>query len=153
MTLSTTVTVRFAPSPTGRLHLGNTRTALVNWLFARMAGGSLLLRMDDTDDERSTEEFAQGIEKDLTWLGLKWDHFARQSERLERYDAAVERLKTSGRLYPCYESQDELDLKRKAQLSAGRPPVYDRASLNLTDLKKQRKKRLDPALLALQAVT
>ena len=139
MTSSSTVTVRFAPSPTGRLHLGNTRTAIVNWLFARMAGGSFLLRMDDTDDERSTEEFAQGIEKDLTWLGLTWDHFARQSERLDRYDAAVERLKASGRLYPCYESQDELDLKRKAQLAAGRPPVYDRTSLNLTDAEKAAK--------------
>lgn len=139
MTSSNNVIVRFAPSPTGRLHVGNTRTALVNWLYARKAGGTFLLRMDDTDDERSTEEYARGIEEDLKWLGLTWDQFARQSDRLDRYDAAVERLKASGRLYPCYETQDELGLKRKAQLSAGRPPVYDRSALNLTDAEKAEK--------------
>jgi glutamyl-tRNA synthetase len=139
MTQSKDVVVRFAPSPTGRLHVGNTRTALVNWLFARKAGGTFLLRMDDTDDERSTEAFAEGIKEDLTWLGLAWDRFARQSDRLEHYDAAVEKLKAAGRLYPCYETQDELGLKRKAQLSAGRPPVYDRAALKLTDAEKAEK--------------
>ncbi|UUX49639.1 glutamate--tRNA ligase [Nisaea acidiphila] len=139
MTSENNVTVRFAPSPTGRLHVGNTRTALVNWLYARKAGGTFLLRMDDTDDERSTEEYATGIEEDLTWLGLTWDRFARQSDRLERYDAAVEKLKASGRLYPCYETQDELGLKRKAQLSAGGPPVYDRAALKLSDAEKAEK--------------
>ena len=125
--------LRFAPSPTGRLHVGNARVALVNWLFARQGGGSFLLRMDDTDAERSTEAFAQGIEEDLTWLGLAWAEFARQSDRTDRYDLAAERLKEAGRLYPCYETPDELSLKRKAQLSAGRPPIYDRAALKLSE--------------------
>ena len=128
-----TVRVRFAPSPTGRLHVGNTRQALVNWLFARANGGEFLLRLDDTDSERSTAAYAEGIETDLSWLGLTWDVFARQSDRLDRYDAAAERLKVDGRLYPCYETEEELALKRKALLSAGKPPVYDRAALALTD--------------------
>lgn len=128
-----TVTVRFAPSPTGLLHVGNARQALINWLFARAHGGRFLLRSDDTDTERSTAEFAAKIERDLNWLGLGWDLFARQSDRLERYDAAVARLKEMGRLYPCYETAEELSLKRKQQLSAGRPPVYDRAALSMTD--------------------
>ena len=123
--------LRFAPSPTGRLHVGNARVALINWLYARQHGGSFLLRMDDTDEERSTQAFAQGIEEDLTWLGLTWDAFARQSERQDRYEAAAEALKEAGRLYPCYETADELSLKRKAQLNAGRPPIYDRAALGL----------------------
>ena len=128
-----TVTVRFAPSPTGLLHVGNTRQALINWLFARSRGGEFLLRLDDTDLERSTPEFAEKIEDDLSWLGLTWDRFARQSDRLPRYDAAVARLREIGRLYPCYETAEELSLKRKQQLSAGKPPVYDRAALALTD--------------------
>ena len=126
------VRVRFAPSPTGRLHVGNIYVALNNWLFARQRGGSFLLRLDDTDTERSTAEFAAGIEADLTWLGLTWDSFARQSDRLKAYDAAAEKLKAAGRLYPCYESAEELALKRKVQLSQGKPPVYDRAALKLT---------------------
>lgn len=134
-----TVTVRFAPSPTGLLHVGNARQALINWLFARAHGGRFLLRSDDTDTERSTAEFAAKIERDLNWLGLGWDLFARQSDRLDRYDAAVARLKETGWLYPCYESAEELALKRKQQLSAGRPPVYDRASLSLTDAEKAAK--------------
>ncbi|WP_430437890.1 glutamate--tRNA ligase [Oceanibaculum nanhaiense] len=128
--------VRFAPSPTGRLHLGNAFIALVNSLFARKRGGRFLLRLDDTDQERSTSEFAAAIEADLAWLGIRWDDFARQSERLERYDAAIERLKKSGRLYACYETPEELALKRKAQLTAGKPPVYDRAALALSDAEK-----------------
>ncbi|MEQ8356527.1 MAG: glutamate--tRNA ligase [Kiloniellaceae bacterium] len=128
-----TVKVRFAPSPTGRLHVGNVRQALVNWLYARAKGGRFLLRIDDTDAERSTPEFARAIEEDLTWLGLTWDEKAVQSERLERYDAAAERLKQAGRLYPCYETPEELGLKRKVALSAGRPPIYDRAALTLSD--------------------
>lgn len=128
--------LRFAPSPTGRLHVGNARVALINWLYARQNGGAFLLRMDDTDEERSTAEFAEAIERDLTWLGLAWDAFARQSERTECYDLAAETLKASGRLYPCYETADELSLKRKAQLSAGRPPLYDRAALNLSEEKR-----------------
>jgi glutamyl-tRNA synthetase len=129
--------LRFAPSPTGRLHVGNARVALINWLYARQNGGAFLLRMDDTDEERSTAEFAEAIERDLTWLGLAWDAFARQSERTERYDLAAQSLKASGRLYPCYETADELSLKRKAQLSAGRPPLYDRAALNLSEEKRR----------------
>ena len=127
------VKVRFAPSPTGLLHVGNIRTALVNWLFCRQQGGRFLLRLDDTDAGRSTEAFAEAIERDLTWLGLTWDEKARQSDRLERYQAAADGLKAAGRLYPCYESGQELDLKRKVQLGQGMPPVYDRAGLRLTD--------------------
>jgi glutamyl-tRNA synthetase len=123
--------VRFAPSPTGRLHVGNAYIALANWLHARRAGGWFLLRLDDTDRERSTSAFAQGIEADLAWLGLAWDGFARQSERLDRYAEAAERLKSGGRLYPCYETPEELGLKRKLQLTRGEPPVYDRAALAL----------------------
>jgi glutamyl-tRNA synthetase len=132
------VTVRFAPSPTGRLHAGNIRTALLNWMFAQARGGRLLLRLDDTDRERSTEEFADGIREDLTWLGLAWDREVKQSDRFAIYDAAVEKLKASGRLYPAYETQDELELKRKRQLARGRPPVYDRAALKLTDADREK---------------
>lgn len=129
---SSDVVVRFAPSPTGRLHVGNARAALFNFLFARKNGGKFMLRMDDTDDARSTAEFAAAIEEDLTWLGLTHDLFARQSERLAAYEAAAEKLKASGRLYPAYESAAELDRRRKRQLARGLPPVYDRAALNLT---------------------
>jgi glutamyl-tRNA synthetase len=132
------VRVRFAPSPTGRLHAGNIRTALINWLFVRKAGGRFLLRLDDTDEERSRAEYAQAIEEDLRWLGLGWDEFARQSGRRASYDAAVARLKDAGRLYPCYETPEELALKRKAQLAAGRPPIYDRAALALTESDRAR---------------
>jgi glutamyl-tRNA synthetase len=128
-----TVTVRFAPSPTGRLHAGNIRTALFNFLFARKMGGALVLRLDDTDIERSTREFARGIEEDLRWLGIEWTKQVRQSERFGLYDAAVEKLKASGRLYPAYETPEELEVKRKRQLARGKPPVYDRAALKLTD--------------------
>ena len=127
------VAVRFAPSPTGMLHVGNIRLALINWLFARSQGGSFLLRLDDTDVERSTAEYAAGIERDLGWLGLDWDRFARQSDRLDRYHLAMEALKRSGRLYPCYETAEELSLKRKSLLGRGLPPIYDRSALKLTD--------------------
>jgi len=133
-----TLAVRFAPSPTGQLHVGNIRLALVNWLFARKAGGRFLLRLDDTDDERSTPEFAAGIEADLHWLGLDWDARARQSDRLERYHDAAERLRAAGRLYPCYETADELGLKRKSLLARGLPPLYDRAALALTEADRAR---------------
>ena len=126
------VIVRFAPSPTGMLHVGNLRTALVNWLFARRHGGRFLLRLDDTDVERSRQEFANAILADLSWMGLTWDLFARQSDRLDAYAAAVQHLKATGRLYPCYETTEELDLRRAAAAAAGRPPVYDRAALHLT---------------------
>ncbi|TXH34160.1 MAG: glutamate--tRNA ligase [Rhodospirillaceae bacterium] len=127
-----TIRVRFAPSPTGRLHVGNIYIALNNWLFAKKRGGQFQLRLDDTDLERSTAEFAAAIETDLKWLGLTWDSFDRQTERLARYDAAVAKLKATGRLYPCYESAEELQLRRKVQLQQGRPPIYDRAALKLT---------------------
>lgn len=129
----TTPIVRFAPSPTGRLHVGNVRTALINWLFAKGAGGQFILRIDDTDTERSTAEYEQGIKDDLTWLGLSWDDTFNQSKRFEKYDAAAASLKEKGLLYPCYETADELDRKRKIALSRGRPPVYDRAALDLSD--------------------
>ena len=126
------VTVRFAPSPTGRLHVGNVRTALLNWLFAKAQGGTYMLRLDDTDVERSTQAFAEGIREDLRWLGLPWALEERQSARLERYAALAEELKRSGRLYPCYETEDELDRKRKRQLARGLPPIYDRSALKLS---------------------
>ncbi len=124
--------VRFAPSPTGFIHIGNIRTATLNWLFAKKHGGNFLLRLDDTDRERSTEEFAQAIRDDLTWLGLTWDATARQSDRSARYDEAAAQLRASGALYPCFETEGELDRRRKRQLAMGRPPIYDRASLKLT---------------------
>lgn len=123
--------VRFAPSPTGLLHIGNIRTALLNWLAARQAGGTFLLRLDDTDQERSREEYAAAIRQDLGWLGLTWAREERQSLRTARYDEAAARLKASGRLYPCFESEDELDRRRKRQLGRGMPPIYDRAALKL----------------------
>jgi glutamyl-tRNA synthetase len=132
------VTVRFAPSPTGRIHAGNIRTALLNWMFAQQRGGRFLLRLDDTDRERSTEEFANGIREDLTWLALGWNHEVKQSDRFALYDAAVEKLKASGRLYPAYETQEELELKRRRQLARGKPPVYDRAALKLSDADREK---------------
>ena len=130
------VKVRFAPSPTGKLHVGNIRAALVNWLFAQQQGGEFILRVDDTDVERSTKENEDAIRADLTWLGLSWDETFRQSERFERYNEVVAMLKEAGRLYPCYETADELDMKRKIQMGRGMPPVYDRAALELTDEEK-----------------
>ena len=124
--------VRFAPSPTGRLHVGNVRTALLNWLLARRDGGSFILRIDDTDLARSTAEFEAGIDADLTWLGLEWDERFKQSERFARYDAVSDDLRARGFLYPCYETEDELDRKRKLAMARGRPPVYDRAALALS---------------------
>ncbi len=129
-------TTRFAPSPTGLLHVGNIRTAVLNWLFARQAGGTFVLRLDDTDPTRSEERFAEAIRRDLAWLGLDWDREARQSARLDLYRAAADGLRAAGRLYECFETPLELELRRKAQLAAGRPPVYDRAALKLTDAEK-----------------
>lgn len=128
--------VRFAPSPTGKLHVGNVRTALFNYLFARKAGGTFVLRIDDTDLERSTREYEDGIRTDLTWLGMTWDETFKQSERFDRYNAAAEDLKAKGLLYACYETGEELDRKRRLQMANGRPPVYDRAALKLTDAEK-----------------
>lgn len=123
--------VRTAPSPTGYLHIGNARSLMFNWLFARRHGGRFLLRYDDTDLARSKPEFADAIAEDLAWLGVVPDAAIRQSERIALYDAAAAKLRAAGRLYPCYESADELDRKRKRQLARGLPPVYDRAALKL----------------------
>ena len=127
---------RFAPSPTGYIHVGNLRTALMNYLIAQKSGGSFILRLDDTDQERSKTEYSDGIMADLTWLGLKWDRLERQSLRFDRYREAAEELKAKGRFYECFETPVELDLKRKKQLSMGKPPVYDRTSLHLTEAEK-----------------
>ena len=124
--------VRFAPSPTGLLHVGNARTALFNFLFARKEGAKFLLRIDDTDTERSTLEFDMAIIEDMSWLGITYDLFARQVERAPEHDAAAEKLKASGRLYPCFETAAELDRKRKRQIAMHKPPVYDRGSLSLS---------------------
>ncbi len=131
-----TVRVRFAPSPTGFLHAGNVRAAIVTWLFGKKNGGHFLLRIDDTDRERSRPEYEQDIENSLIWLNMPWDEKARQRDRGDRYDAMIAKLKTDGRLYACYESQEELALKRKTLLSRGLPPVYDRSALKLTDAQK-----------------
>ncbi|WDR06347.1 glutamate--tRNA ligase [Devosia rhodophyticola] len=125
--------VRYAPSPTGRIHLGNARPALLNWFYAKANGGQFVLRMDDTDVARSTREFADAIEADLSWLGVRPDSLVRQSERTQMYDAARDRLMAAGRLYPCYETGDELDRRRKRARALGNPPIYDRAALRLTD--------------------
>jgi glutamyl-tRNA synthetase len=131
-------TTRFAPSPTGYIHVGNLRTALMNYLIARKAGGQFILRLDDTDPERSKQEYADGIMEDLQWLGLTWDRMEKQSTRLDRYNQAADELRASGRLYECFETPMELDLKRKKQLNMGHPPVYDRSALELSDEEKSR---------------
>ncbi len=134
--MSESTITRFAPSPTGFIHVGNLRTALMNYMIARKAGGTFILRIDDTDPERSKEEYVDGIKEDLTWLGLHWDRVERQSERLEQYRAAADELRTKGRFYEAFETPVELDLKRKKQLNMGKPPVYDRAALALSDAEK-----------------
>lgn len=128
--------VRFAPSPTGYLHIGNARPALLNALFARARHGRFLLRLDDTDRERSTQDFADAAAEDLAWLGILPDLFARQSDRVAIHDAAAERLKALGRLYPCYETQEELERRRRRQLGRGQPPIYDRAALSLSEAER-----------------
>jgi glutamyl-tRNA synthetase len=132
------VVVRFAPSPTGYLHVGNGRPALLNWLFARKMGGKFILRFDDTDTTRGTQEFADAIEQDLSWLGLDWDESYRQSDRMALYEEAAERLKASGRLYPCFESEAELQAKRDYRVKRGQPPIYDRAMLKLTPEQREK---------------
>ncbi|WP_341761407.1 glutamate--tRNA ligase [Candidatus Tisiphia endosymbiont of Thecophora atra] len=126
------VITRFAPSPTGMLHIGNSRTALINWLYARKHNGIFILRFDDTDFERSKQQYKNAIEQDLKFLGLNWDQTFCQSNRLAKYEAVKTLLLQKNRLYPCFETQEELELKRKLQLSRGLPPIYDRAALNLT---------------------
>lgn len=126
-------TTRFAPSPTGRLHVGNIRTALHNWMLAQKADGAFVLRIDDTDAARSKEEYVEAIRADLTWLGIDWTREERQSARLDHYEAAFERLREAGRIYPAYETQQELELKRKVLLGRGLPPIYDRGALELSE--------------------
>src|SRR5438067_3302328 len=121
-----TVTTRFAPSPTGRLHVGNIRTALHNALFALKHGGRFLLRIDDTDRERSTAAFDQAIRDDLDWLGLHPDMVVRQSDRFDLYEREFERLRSAGRIYPCFETREELEIRRKVLLGRGLPPIYER---------------------------
>jgi glutamyl-tRNA synthetase len=128
--------VRFAPSPTGRIHIGNARTALLNWLYARPRGGTFILRFDDTDLERSRVEYANAIVADLGWLGIAPDLVRRQSNRMVSYDEAAARLEALGRLYPAYETAEELDRRRKRQQALGRPPIYDRAALRLSEAER-----------------
>ena len=129
--------LRFAPSPTGLLHVGNARVALANYLLARRHGGEFLLRLDDTDQERNRPEYEDAIQHDLRWMGLHWDSMFRQSDRLDRYAQAAETLKASGRLYPCFESEEELAAKRDQRAKRRLPPLYDRAMLKLTPEQRQ----------------
>ena len=131
-------TTRFAPSPTGYLHIGNLRAALFNYAIARKAGGTFVLRIDDTDQERSEDKYIEAVQEDLTWLGLTWDKIEYQSKRMDRYEAAKQKLIEMGRLYEAFETPVELDLKRKKQLNMGKPPVYDRAALALSEDEKDR---------------
>ena len=128
----TNVKVRFAPSPTGFMHIGNARTALFNWLLAKKLGGAFMLRIDDTDKLRSKTEYEEVIRETLKWMGLDWDEEARQSARFARYDEVVAKLKEEGRIYACYETAEELEFMRKRLLNKGLPPIYDRKSLSLT---------------------
>ena len=124
---------RFAPSPTGLLHIGNARSAIINWAYINNKKGDFVLRIDDTDQERSKKEFEEKIKKDLNWLGISWSKTFNQSKRNKIYQNYIERLKTNKRIYPCFETQDELSLKKKSQLTSGKPPIYDRSALNLDE--------------------
>jgi len=135
-----TLKVRFAPSPTGMLHVGNARMALINFLYARSAGGTFLLRVDDTDQERSKPEYEQGIKDALTWLDLKWDEEEHQSARMERYEEVFEKLKADGLVYDCYETPEELEYMRKRLRARGKAPIYDRSALDLSDADKEKLK-------------
>lgn len=135
-----TIITRFAPSPTGMLHIGNARTAIVNWLYARKYGGKFILRIDDTDTGRSKKEYEDAIISDLKWLGITWDETFSQSSRMEKYEDVKRHLIDIGRLYECYETPEELEVKRKLQLSAHMPPIYDRAALRLTQDQKEKLK-------------
>lgn len=128
---------RFAPSPTGFLHVGNIRTAIINFLYAKKTGGKFMLRLDDTDVERTKDEYREMIFTDMDWLGLKYDLMIKQSERLEKYETAKNLLIKSGRLYECYETAQELNLQRKSQIASGIPPIYNRQALNLTQEQKK----------------
>ena len=129
-------TTRFAPSPTGYMHIGNLRTALFNYLISRKSGGTFILRIDDTDPERSKQEYVDGIKQDLEWLGLHWDRVEHQSDRFDRYAEIADQLRDMGKFYECFETPVELDLKRKKQLNMSKPPVYDRSGLALTEAER-----------------
>lgn len=131
------IKVRFAPSPTGYMHIGNTRTAIFNWMLSKKLGGEFMLRIDDTDKERSKKEYEDAIRESLIWLGLTWNGEARQSARFARYREVTEKLIASGRIYPCYETAEELDMMRKKLMTKGLPPIYDRSALRLTDEQKK----------------
>ena len=124
--MSNNIKVRFAPSPTGYMHIGNTRTALFNWLLAKKLGGRFMLRIDDTDRERSKKEYEDSLRESLVWLGLNWTEEARQSARMERYNEIVAQLKQQGRIYACWETPEELELMRKQLMAKGQPPIYAR---------------------------
>ena len=124
---------RFAPSPTGLIHIGNARSAVLNWAYINNKKGNFILRIDDTDIERSKKEYEEKIKRDLSWLGISWNKSFNQSDRKKIYDQSIEKLKKDNRLYPCFESQEELSLKKKSQLTSGKPPIYDRSSLDLTE--------------------
>ena len=124
---------RFAPSPTGLLHVGNARSAVLNWVYAKKNNGSFILRIDDTDQARSSKDYENKIKENLSWLGLDWNKTFNQSERTNLYNSNIEKLKKDARLYPCFETAEELSLKRKSQLSSGKPPIYDRSALKLSD--------------------
>ena len=125
---------RFAPSPTGLIHIGNARSAVLNWAYINNKKGNFILRIDDTDIERSKKEYEEKIKRDLSWLGISWNKSFNQSDRKKIYDQSIEKLKKDNRLYPCFESQEELSLKKKSQLTSGKPPIYDRSSLDLTEI-------------------
>ena len=131
------IKVRFAPSPTGYMHIGNTRTAIFNWMLSKKLGGEFMLRIDDTDKERSKKEYEDAIRESLIWLGLTWNGEARQSARFARYREVTEKLIAAGRIYPCYETAEELDMMRKKLMTKGLPPIYDRGALRLTDEQKK----------------
>ena len=129
------IRTRFAPSPTGNLHIGNARSAILNWIYAKKFNGKFILRIDDTDKDRSKEEFVDSIKEDLKWLGVEWISTFKQSERTENYNRKILELKKSNRLYPCFETPEELSLKRKSLISQGRPPIYDRSKLRFSMMK------------------
>jgi len=131
------IIARFAPSPTGHLHVGNLRTAIFNYILAKRSGGKFILRLDDTDPLRSTQKFSDQIKRDLEWLGFEWDRCEKQSERIPLFESAAEHLRETGYLYECFETPEELELKRRKQLNMGQPPVYDRAALRLSPSDKE----------------
>jgi glutamyl-tRNA synthetase len=136
------IITRFAPSPTGHIHLGNMRSCFLNWIFAKKENGKFILRFDDTDKERSKQEFVDSIQEDLKWMNVNHDEIFYQSKRLDRYNEVFDQLILKKIVYPCFESNEELELKKKILLKAGKPPIYDREALNLSkeEIKKKNSK-------------